>query len=86
MLGILAFTVVGAVVGSLLAWRYPIMTRQQIYAAVVAIVASVLIMGRPGGTDSAWYYVGATIAVSMGTFLIMVFLRRLDNPRPTGST
>jgi hypothetical protein len=33
-------------------------------------------MGRPGGNDSAWFYVSATIAVSMGTFLILVWLRR----------
>ena len=79
MLVILALTVVGAVVGSLLA-RRKVVSRQQIFAAVAAIVGSVLIMGRPGGTDSAWYYISATIAVSMGTFLIMIWLQPRNTP------
>lgn len=84
MLGTLAFTVVGAVVGSLLARRYPNVSRQQIFAAVAAIVGSVLIMGRPGGNDTAWYYVSATIAVSIGTFLIMTWLRPRRMPPQVG--
>jgi uncharacterized membrane protein YeiH len=80
MFGTLALTVVGAVVGSLLARRYPIVGRQQIFAAVAAIVGSVLIMARPGGNDSAWYYISATIAVSMGTFLIMTWLQPRNTP------
>jgi predicted membrane protein len=84
MFGTLAFTIVGAVVGSLLARRYPTLSRQQIFAAVAAIVGSVLIMARPGGDDTAWYYVSFAISVSMVTFLILVFLRRLDTPRTSG--
>jgi hypothetical protein len=81
MFGTLAVTVVGAVVGWLLARRYPSMSRRQIFAAVAVIVASVLIMGRPGGNDSAWYYISGTIAVSMGTFLIMTWLQPRTPPR-----
>jgi hypothetical protein len=83
MLVTLALTVVGAVVGSLAA-RRKVVSRQQIFAAIAATVASVLIMGRPGGNDTAWYYVSFAIGVSMVTFLIQVFLRRLDRPRPAG--
>ena len=80
MLVTLALTVVGAVVGSLLARRYPTVSRQQMFAAVAAIVGSVLIMGRPGGNDSVWYCISAAIAISMGTFLIMTWLRPRNTP------
>jgi uncharacterized membrane protein YfcA len=84
MLPILALTVVGGVVGWLLARSYPKPARQQIFAAVAATVASVLIMGRPGGDDTAWYHVSFAIGVSMGTFLILVFFRHLDRPSSAG--
>jgi Na+/melibiose symporter-like transporter len=85
MLVTLALTVVGAVVGSLLA-RRKVVSRQQIFAAVAATVAAVLIMGRPGGNDTAWYYVSLAISVSMVTFLILLWLRPRRMPPQVGSS
>jgi uncharacterized membrane protein YfcA len=73
---IFALTVVGGVVGALLARFYPEPARQQIFAAVMATVGSILVMARPTNHDSVWFYVAATIAVSMGTFLIMAWMHR----------
>jgi hypothetical protein len=64
--------------------RFPTVTKAQVFCATAAWIGGVSIAGRPGGSQF-WHYTGLTIAVIMGSFLLMVFLRRLDNPRPTGS-
>jgi hypothetical protein len=81
---VIVLMVVGLVSGKLLLRRFPTVRKSQIFSAAVAWIGGVLIAGRPGGSQF-WHYTGLTIAVIMGTFLLMVFLRRLDAPRPTGS-
>jgi hypothetical protein len=80
----IALTIVGLVSGRLLIGRFPRVSYTQMYCATVACLGGVLIAARPDGSQF-WHYMGLTIAVMMGTFLIMVFLRRLDTPPPTGS-
>jgi peptidoglycan/LPS O-acetylase OafA/YrhL len=81
---VITLMVVGMVAGKLLLRRFPKVRKSQIFCATVAWIGGVLIAGRPGGSDF-WHYTGLTVAVIMGTFLLMVFLRRLDAPPPTGS-
>ena len=81
---VITLMVVGMVAGKLLLRRFPTVRKSQIFCATVAWIGGVLIAGRPGGS-AFWHYTGLTIAVIMGTFLLMVFLRRLDAPPPSGS-
>jgi hypothetical protein len=81
---VIAFVIVGFVCGRLLMRRFATVTKAQVFCATAAWIGGVLIAGRPGGSQF-WHYTGLTIAVIMGSFLLMVFLRRLDDPRPTGS-
>ncbi len=81
---VITLMVVGMVAGKLLLRRFPQVRKSQIFCATVAWIGGVLIAGRPGGSEF-WHYTGLTIAVIMGTFLLMVFLRRLDAPPPPGS-
>jgi hypothetical protein len=75
--------IAGAVVGKLLLRRFPTVSYTQIFCAVSAWLSGTLIVVRPSGPF--WFYTGLFVAVITGTFLIMVILRRLDAPRPTGS-
>jgi hypothetical protein len=81
---VITLMVVGMVAGKLALRYFPKVRKSQIFCATAAWIGGVLIAGRPGGSQF-WHYTGLTIAVIMGTFLLMVFLRRLDAPRPTGS-
>jgi hypothetical protein len=78
---VIALIIVAVVSNWLFRRRFPTMSKQQIFCAIVACVGGVLIVGRPGGSVF-WHYTGLVIAVIMGTFLISEFLR----PRPTGSS
>ena len=80
---VIALVVVGAVAGKLLLRRFPTASSTQIFCALSAWLSGTLIVASPSAPF--WYYTGLFIAVITGTFLIMVFLRRLDTPRPTGS-
>ena len=80
---VIALVIVGWVAGKLLMRRFPTVSYTQIFCAIAAWLGGVLIAGRPGGSQF-WHYTGLVIAVVMGTFLLLVFLRRLDTPRPTG--
>jgi hypothetical protein len=81
---VVALVIVGWVGGRWLLRRSPTVSYTQIYCASMACLGGVL---TAAGRSSApfWYYTGLLIAVVTGTFLILVFLRRLDRPRPTGS-
>jgi len=81
---VIVMMVVGLVSGKLLMRRFPTVSKAQVFCATAAWIGGVLVAGRPGGSQF-WHYTGLTIAVIMGTFLLMVFLRRLDTPRPSGS-
>jgi ABC-type Mn2+/Zn2+ transport system permease subunit len=81
---VIVMVIVGAVAGKLLMRRFPTVSNSQIFAATVAWLGGMALFTRQSSAPF-WHYTGLTIAVVMGTFLLMVFLRRLDNPRPTGS-
>ena len=72
---VVALIIVGAACGRWLL-RRPV-TKQRIFAAIAALVTSVMIVARPAGSQ-VWHYVGMVIAVVTGTFLLMVFLRRWE--------
>jgi hypothetical protein len=80
---VIALVVVGAVAGKLLLRRFPTVSSTQIFCAGSAWLSGTLIVVSPSAPF--WYYTGLFVAVITGTFLIMVLLRRLDTPRPTGS-
>ena len=81
---VIALVIVGTVAGKLLTRRFPTVSYTQIFGAIVAWIGGVSIVAKPS-SGPFWYYTGLCIAVITGTFLILVFLRRLDTPRPTGS-
>jgi hypothetical protein len=80
---VIALIIVGAVTGKLLMRRFPTVSYTQIFCATAAWIGGVLTAGRPGGSEF-WHYAGLVVAVITGTFLLLVFLRRLDTPRPSG--
>jgi hypothetical protein len=81
----IALVIVGAVGGKLLVRRFPTVSYTQMFCAISAWLAgTLLVVGRT--TSAFWYYAGLFVAVSMGTFLVLVFLRRVNASRPTGST
>ena len=80
----IALVIVGAVGGKLLIRRFLTVSYTQMFCAISAWLAgTLLVVGRT--TSAFWYYTGLFVAVTMGTFLVLVLLRRLDTPRPTGS-
>ncbi|HVG71278.1 MAG TPA: hypothetical protein VM819_10225 [Vicinamibacterales bacterium] len=80
---VIALVIVGAVAGKLLMRRFPTVSYTQIFCAISAWVAGLSLFVRQSG-GPFWSYSGLFVAVITGTFLILVFLRRLDTPRPTG--
>jgi hypothetical protein len=81
---VIALVIVGAVVGKLLMRRFPTVSHTQIFCAIAAWFGGTSIVARPSSAPF-WYFTGLFIAVIAGTFLLLVFLRRLDPPRPAGS-
>jgi ABC-type Mn2+/Zn2+ transport system permease subunit len=81
---VVALVVVGAVAGRLLMRRFPTVSYTQIFCAISAFVAGFLLAVRQA-SGPFWRYAGLFIAVITGTFLLLVFLRRLDTPHGTGS-
>jgi hypothetical protein len=81
---VIALVTVGAVAGKWLMRRFPTVSYTQIFCAISACVAGFSLFVRQ--SSPFWYYTGLFTSVIMGTFLILVFLRRLDSPRPTGSS
>jgi hypothetical protein len=81
---VIALVIVGAVAGKLLMRRFPTVSYTQIFCAIAAWIGGTSIVAMQS-SGPYWYYTGLFIAVIMGTFLILVFLRRLDSTRPTGS-
>jgi hypothetical protein len=80
---VIALVIVGAVAGKLLMRRFPTVSYTQIFCATSAWVAGFASFVRQSG-GPFWSYTGLFVAVIMGTFLILVFLRRLDTPRTSG--
>ena len=80
---VIALVIVGWVGGRWLLRRSATVSYTQIYCASMACMGGVLTAAGRSSTP-LWYYTGLVIAVVTGTFLILVFLRRLDGP-PTGS-
>jgi hypothetical protein len=81
---VIALMIVGAVTGKLLLRRYPKVSREQVFCATAAWIGGVLVAGRPGESD-LWHYTGLTIAVIMGSFLLMAFMRRWNGPGSSSS-
>jgi hypothetical protein len=81
---VIAVVIVSAVAGKLLLRRFPLVSYTQIFFASSASVAGFLLFVSRS-SSLFWRYTGLFIAVIMGTFLLLVLLRRLDTPRPTGS-
>lgn len=80
---VIALMIVGWVAGTLLMRRFPTVSYTQIFCAAAAWFFGVLIVARPMGSPF-WHYTGLLIAVIMGSFLLLVFFRRLDTPRSSG--
>jgi len=80
---VIALVIVGAVAGKLLMRHYPTVSYTQIFCAIAAWVGGISIVARPS-SGPFWHFAGLFIAVIMGTFLLLVFLRRLDTARSTG--
>jgi hypothetical protein len=83
MLIVIALVVVGAMGGKLLARRYPVPAREQLFAATASLSGAILSMAG-GSNGPGWYYTNASIAVVMAAFLLMVWLRPRRTP-PTAS-
>jgi len=81
---VIALVIVGLICGRLLMRRFPTVTKAQIFCATAAWIGGVVIAGRPDGSQF-WHYTGLTIAVIMGSFLLLVLLRRWNAPRPTSA-
>jgi len=81
---VILMVIVGAVSGKLLMRRYPTVTYSQIFCALAAWLGGIGMFVRPS-SPPFWRYTGLTISVIMGTFLLMVFIRSLDNKPPRGS-
>ena len=81
---VIAFVIVGLVFGRLLMRRFPAVTKAHVFCATAAWIGGVLIAGRPGGSQF-WHYTGLTIAVVMGSFLLLALLRRWNATEPGGA-
>ena len=81
---VIALILIGWAGAKLLLHRFPVVTRTQVFCAIVAWVTGVgtVAMKRSGPIS---YYTALVIAVVTGTFLLMALLRRWDAQRPTGS-
>jgi ABC-type Mn2+/Zn2+ transport system permease subunit len=80
---VVALVLVSAVAGKLLMRRFRTVSYTQIYCAIAACVAGFLLFVKQS-SGPFWTYTGLFIGVIMGTFLVLVLLRRLDTPRSTG--
>ena len=80
-----ALIVVAAVLGRWLLHRNPEVTRRQIFCASAALVGGLSSAASPTASASR-FYMGATIASIMASFLLMALLRRWDLPRPSRSS
>ena len=80
-----ALVVVAAVSGRWLLHRYPEVTRRQIFCAGASFVGGITSAANPTASQTS-FYVGATIASIMASFLLMALLRRWDFPRPSRSS
>lgn len=80
---VIVLVIVAAVAGKLLMRRFPTVSYTQIFCASSACVAGLAsFIVRSGGPF--WTYTGLFVAVIMGTFLILVLLRRLETSGTSG--